>query len=334
MKIDSCGEFGLIDRLKKCVTSPKDFVILGNGDDAAVFESKPGLLTVMTADALVEGVHFDLGFASFQDVGWRAMAANLSDVAATGGSPTFGTVCICVPPDCTVKSLEALFEGMDAVAAPLGCRIIGGDTTASLHGLTISIAMLGEVTRDRITARGGVKQGDLFCVTGHLGGSRAGLEVLRRGLSAESFNEVVRRYLRPVPRVREALVMGDSAPVHAAIDVSDGLASELHHLCRTSRVGARIEQSMIPIHPETASVARACDADGLGFALSGGEDFELLFTVAPRDADHVIQAVRSATGTPVTVVGEAVTAADGVRIRKPEGTWLPLADTGYDHFRN
>ena len=292
----------------------------------------------MTADALVEGVHFDLAFASFQDVGWRAMAANLSDVAAAGGCPTWATVCLCVPPSATVESLEALYTGMDAVAAPLGCRIIGGDTTASPSGLTISIAMLGEVRRERLTRRGGAKPGDLFCVTGHLGGSRAGLEVLRRGRAGDApparFDEPVRRYLRPTPRVREAAIMGDVVPVHAAIDVSDGLASEIHHLCRTSRVGARIEQTMIPIHAQTEAVARLYDAEPLKFALSGGEDFELLFTVAPGDAERVARAVQEATGTPVSILGEAVPVEEGIRIHRTDGAWHRLDSSGYDHFKN
>lgn len=334
MNIDNCGEFGLIERLKKCVTAPTNFVIIGIGDDAAAFETKPGYITVMTADALVEGVHFNLAFASFQDVGWRAMAANLSDVAAMGGSPTWATVCICVPPSCAVESLEALYAGMDAVAAPLGCRIVGGDTTASPSGLTISIALLGEVRRERMTPRGGVRPGDLFCATGHLGGSRAGLEVLRRGHSPGRFDEPTRRYLRPVPRVREAIAMGDAASIHAAIDVSDGLASEIHHLCRMSRVGARIEQTAIPIHPDTDAVARLCDTEALTFALSGGEDFELLFAVAPGDAEQVARAVKDATGAPVSVLGEAVPPEQGICLRREDGAWHPLPDTGYEHFKS
>ena len=185
-----------------------------------------------------------------------------------------------------------------------------------------------------MTPRGGAKSGDLFCVTGHLGGSRAGLETLRRGHSPGRFDEPVRRYLRPVPRVREASVMGDAAPIHAAIDVSDGLASEIHHLCRVSRVGARIEQTAIPIHPDTDAVARLCEAEALAFALSGGEDFELLFSVAPGDAEQVARAVKDATGAPVSVLGEAVPTEEGVCIRRTDGIWHRLDRSGYDHFKN
>jgi thiamine-monophosphate kinase len=337
MNIDSCGEFGLIERLKKCVTAPSNFVIIGICDDAAVFETKPGSLTVMTADALVEGVHFDLSFAPFQDVGWRAMAANLSDIAAMGGHPTWATVCLCIPSSCALESLEALYTGMDAVAAPLGCRIVGGDTTSSPSGLTISIALLGETPRERLTPRSGVKPGDLLCVTGHLGGSRAGREVLRRrrlGRPLEGpFEETTRRYLRPVPRVREAAAMGDAARIHAAIDVSDGLSSEVHHLCRMSRVGARIDGGSVPVHPDTDGVARLCGGEALTFALSGGEDFELLFAVASCDAEKVARAVKDATGTPVSVIGEAVPPEEGIRIRREGEGWTPLAAAGYEHFR-
>ena len=338
MNIDAYGEFSLIERLKKCVTAPADFVIIGISDDAAAFEIEAGKITLMTADALVEGVHFNLSFVPFRDLGWRAMAANLSDIAAMGGWPTWATVCLCTPSACPVEALEALYAGLDAVAAPLGCRIVGGDTTASPSGLMISISLLGQVARERMTPRSGVKPGDLFGVTGHLGGSRAGLEVLRRGQLGRPlpgrFEEAVRKYLNPVPRVREAAAMGDAAVIHAAIDVSDGLSSEVHHLCRMSRVGARIEGGSIPIHADTEAVARRCDAGGLAFALSGGEDFELLFAVAPRDAEGVARAVQDATGTPVTLIGEAVSPEECVQIRGQEGSWQPLPEAGYEHFRD
>jgi thiamine-monophosphate kinase len=337
MNIDIYGEFDLIGCLKKCVTAPADFVIIGISDDAAAFETEAGKVTLMTADALVEKVHFDLSFVPFRDLGWRAMAANLSDIAAMGGSPTCATVCLCAPSSCAVEDLEDLYTGMDAVAAPLGCRIVGGDTTASPSGLMISISLLGQVTKERMTPRSGVKPGDLFGVTGHLGGSRAGLEVLRRGQLGRplpgGFEEAVKKYLNPVPRVREAEAMGDAAAIHAAIDVSDGLSSEVHHLCRMSRVGARIEGKTIPIHADTEAVARLCDAGGLAFALTGGEDFELLFTVAPHDAEAVARAVEAATGTPVTLIGEAVPPEEGVCIRL-DGSWYPLDRSGYDHFKN
>lgn len=336
MNIGSYGEFGLIERLKKCVTAPSDFVIIGISDDAAAFETEAGRVTVMTADAFVEGVHFDPSFVPFRDLGWRAMAANLSDVAAMGGRPTWATVCLCIPPSCPAESLEALYAGMDAVAAPLGCRIVGGDTTASPSGLMLAISLLGEVKRERITPRGGVRPGDLFCVTGHLGGSRAGLEVLRRGRLGRPlqgcFEEVVGRFLRPVPRVREAAAMGDAAAIHAAIDISDGLSSEVHHLCRMSRVGARIEGGSVPIHAEAHAVARLCGEEGLTFALSGGEDFELLFTVAPGDAERVARAVEAATGTPISVIGEGIPPEEGVRIRRDDA-WHPLSNAGYEHFK-
>jgi thiamine-monophosphate kinase len=337
MNIDSCGEFGLIERLKKCVTAPTDFVIIGIGDDAAAFRTKPDCIQIMTADAFVEGIHFDLSFASFRDVGWRAMAANLSDVAAAGGAPTWATVCLCVPASCTVESLEELYSGMDAVAAPFGCRIVGGDTTSSPSGLTLSIALLGEVARERMTLRSGVRPGDLFCVTGHLGGSRAGLEVLRRRRSGrplpDSFGEPVQRYLRPSPRLKEAAAMGNTVPIHAAIDVSDGLSSEIHHLCWMSGVGALIERDAVPIHPDTRDVARLCGEEAMAFAMSGGEDFELLFAVSPGDASSATRAVSEATGTPVTVIGEATPPEEGIRIRPGDGSRVPLPDTGYAHFR-
>jgi len=336
MDIGSCGEFSLIERLKKCVTAPPDFVIIGISDDAAAFETGAGRVTVMTADAFVEGVHFDLSFVPFRDLGWRAMAANLSDIAAMGGRPTWATVCLCIPPSCPVESLEALYAGMDDVAAPLGCRVVGGDTTSSPSGLMIAISLLGEVQRERITPRSGVRPGDLFCVTGHLGGARAGLEVLRRRHLGRPlpghFEAAVKKFLRPVPRVREASALGDAATIHAAIDISDGLSSEVHHLCRMSRVGARIEGGSIPIHAETDAVARLCGEEGLAFALSGGEDFELLFAVAPHDAETVARAVQAATGAPVSVLGEAVPPEEGVRIRR-DGAWHPLANAGYEHFK-
>ena len=329
-------EFTLIERLKKCVTEAGNFVIIGVGDDAAALKVEEGRIILMTADSLVEGVHFDLSFVPYSDLGWRAMTANLSDVAAMGGRPIGATVCICIPPSCAAASLEELYAGMDAVASRFECRIVGGDTTSSHSDLTISISILGEVEHERLTPRSKVKPGDLLCVTGHLGGSRAGLEVLqRRKLGVPlpgSFDEAVKRYLKPIPRLKESTVMGDTVPIHAAIDISDGISSEIHHLCRMSQVGARIEGGAIPLHPDIHGVARLCNREPQSFALSGGEDFELLFAVDSRDAKTVSDAVERETGTPISVVGEAVPRDEGVSIRDKGEAWRPLEDAGFKHF--
>ncbi len=332
MKIGSIGEFGLIERIKGCVAAGDRSVLIGIGDDAAVVEGRPGLYRLITSDAFVEGVHFKREFARPWQIGWKIMAANLSDIAAMGGEPRWVVVSVALPEAVSVEETEELYRGMDAVCSRFGCSIVGGDTSFSPNRMLISIAAIGEVEKERLTLRRGAKIGDAICVSGDLGGSQAGLEVLwEKGLTDE---DLVRRHLEPIPRIREARAMGDVARIHAMIDISDGLSSEIHHICRESRVGARLFAAQIPICSGAREVAQKLGRSPLDYALGGGEDFELLFTLCPGDVERVRSHLLNNTGTPVRVIGEIVEPAKGVIIVGEDGRERKMPALGYRHFRD
>ncbi|HDN67617.1 MAG TPA: thiamine-phosphate kinase, partial [Firmicutes bacterium] len=245
MRVRSIGEFGLIERIKKWVTPDDSSVVVGIGDDAAVVQDRPDLYRLITTDAFVEGVHFRREFATPWQIGWKAMAANLSDIAAIGGEPRWAVVSVAFSETISVEEVEELYRGMNAVSSSFGCSIVGGDTSFSPDRMLISIAVIGEVEKERLTLRRGAKIGDAICVTGELGGSEAGLQVLKE--KGPTDEDVVRRHLEPRPRLREARTIGEVCRIHAMIDISDGLSSEIHHICHESRVGARLFAAKIPI---------------------------------------------------------------------------------------
>jgi len=285
--------------------------------------------THYSIDAFVEGVHFDRAYTSFYQVGWKAMAANLSDIAAMGGRPSVAVVSLTVPGDLTVQDIEALYQGIEALGGRFGCDTVGGDTTSSPGPIVLSIAVLGKVGRGLVALRSAARVGDQICVTGHLGGAAAGLEVLQRGSGAalrKREREAARRHLEPLPRVREAEGLTQAGLVHAMIDISDGLASDLHHICRQSKVGAKILEDRIPIDSSTEQIAQGCRCSALDFALSGGEDFELLFTSGSEDLG------RCSPDVAFSVIGEIVERQAGVVLCKKDGTSEQLPASGYVHF--
>jgi len=330
MEIREIGEFGLIEKIKGCVTTQKESVVLGIGDDAAVIKETSGNYWLITSDTLVEGVHFRQEFATLWQIGWKAGAANLSDIAAMGGEPRWAVVCLSFPGHMRVRDVEDLYRGMDRVCSKFGCDIVGGDTTLSMGGMTISIAVVGRVDEERLATRRGAKVGDAICVTGDLGGSKAGLESLKE--KGQTYGYAIRRHLEPVPRIHEAKAIGDVARVHAMIDISDGLSSEVNHICRESRTGARIFAASIPVHEDTREIARRRGESVLDYALSGGEDFELLFTLAPEKVDAVRSHVEKNTGTPISVIGEITDDEKMIVIVDEDGNEEKLFPLGYQHF--
>jgi len=342
MKLSRIGEFGLISRLQRQLLPAGSDVVVGPGDDTAAVRTAAGTLTLLTADVLVEHVHFDRGIHGFEDIGWRAMAANISDIAAMGGRPKHALVSICLPDDVTVERVEEIYHGMAAAAGEHGCDIIGGDTVASPRELVISIALTGEVAEEHMVTRAGAREGDLVGVTGHLGGSQAGLAMLRtlqqetRGPEAappaERWDRIRGRHLRPHPRVRAARELVRTGCVHAMIDVSDGLAGDLRHLADRSGVGAEIEQEKIPIDDQTRWAAEHLGASAFDFALSGGEDFELLFTAAGETAPEVLEKAAGKAGLAITLIGRILPRKEGLIMVGPGGRKEPLVQGGFRHF--
>jgi len=342
MKLSRIGEFGLIDRLQRQLLPFGSGVVVGPGDDAAAVRTAAGRLTLLTADVLVERVHFDRRIHGFEDIGWRAMAASISDIAAMGGHPGHALVSICLPDDVTVEQVEEIYRGVTAAAGEYGCDIVGGDTVSSPRELVVSIALTGEVAEEHMVTRAGAREGDLIGVTGHLGGSQAGLAMLRSlheepsgsaaSPPAERWDRVRQRHLRPRPRVQAAQELVRTGCVHALIDVSDGLAGDLGHIADQSGVGAKIEQERIPVDEQTHWVAGHLGASALDFALSGGEDFELLFTAAADTAPEVLEKAAGKAGLAIALIGRILPREEGLVLLGPGGSRKPLIQKGFRHF--
>jgi len=330
MKITELGEFGLIDLVASMAeatwpgpSSPQDLVI-GIGDDAAAWRGDASIQLV-TTDSLVQGVHFTLETTSWEDLGWKALAVNLSDIAAMGGQPRYALVSLALPGVTEVDSAVALYRGMLELAQRHGVAVIGGDTCQAPL-VVITITVLGS-TVDGLLTRTAAIPGDLIAVTGSLGAAAAGLEMLTKQhqFDPEAAKQLQDSFLRPQPHIGPGQLLVSSG-IKAAIDISDGLVADLGHICQQSGVSARITTDRIPVHP---AVITCFGERSQELALTGGEDFELLFTGSAAVIDQIIKS----SSVPITVIGEIVTGKKGeVTLVDGRGNPVPLAGTGWDHF--
>jgi thiamine-monophosphate kinase len=334
MNISELGEFGLIDLLRELVDNAGDknslarpAMILGIGDDAAAWK---GDLSVQlaTSDTLVQDIHFNLDFISWEDLGWKAMAANLSDIAAMGGLPRYALVSLSLPGSTETDSVTDLYRGMIELANKHDTVIVGGNISAAPQ-VVINITVLGHTQSEEnhVLKRSSARIGDKIAVTGHLGTSAAGLKILKENIRLDSESEelIKQAFLRPNPRIQEGQLLIEKG-VRSAIDISDGLVADLGHICKASNVNAYIDSTRIPIHPAVTSRFRE---EALGLALSGGEDYELLFT-APLE---VINSVKDAESCPVTVIGEIIGDNTGdVLVLDDNGRRISLESCGWNHF--
>lgn len=325
MKLRELGEFGLIDRIAGRVAG-KSGIAIGIGDDAAAVEPTTGLLTLITSDMLVEGVHFDLALCDPVTLGRKSLAVNLSDIAAMGGKPRHFLLSLAIPSNLPVEFLDSFIEGMLERGKEFGVTLIGGDTCSSRKGLIISVTLLGEQSRDFIVRRDGARSGDLICVTGTLGDAALGLELLKQG-TREGI--AVARHLDPLPRVGEGIRLAETGIPSAMIDVSDGLLADLGHIIDLSGVGARLYLEKLPISDCFRENQAFLNEDPFLLPLSGGEDYELLFTLPPNKL-HAIEALAAETGTRMTVIGEITDA--GLAVLTPLGAEYPVLRRGYNHF--
>lgn len=335
--ISTLGEFGLIEHLAaRCIPRRGD-TIKGIGDDAAVLDYG-GQPVIMTTDMLVEGIHFDLMYHPLRHLGYKAVIVNLSDICAMNAIPRHITVSVAISNRFSVEAMEELYEGIRIACEAYEVDLVGGDTTSSPKGLTISITALGTVAADRITYRSGARPGDILCVTGDLGAAYLGLQILEREKQVYLANPnmqpeltekkyLVSRQLKPEARLEAVRYFEKSGLIPTAmIDISDGLASDLLHICKQSNVGAFVEEAQVPIHDEARMQAMEFKLDPITCALSGGEDYELLFTVHPRDLDKV-RFMDS-----VYIIGEITNKEDGVTLHTSGGQIHPITAQGWVHF--
>jgi thiamine-monophosphate kinase len=330
MKMRALGEFGLIERIAEISRRESPDLIAGIDDDAAVVDNGNGTCSLITSDSFVESVHFSLDYFTYEEVGWRVMAANLSDIAAMGGVPRFAQVCICLPESTEVEDIRQLYSGVTAIADNHGVIITGGDTTRSPRHLYISITVLGEVKRSDVCLRSGAKPGDAVMVTGDLGSSHAGMLLLRECQAREKDVYLARKHLRPEPRCKEGQFLAGNFPVSAMMDISDGLASDIRHICRMSKCGVKLWGDAISIHPMTKQLADQRQERALDYAIGGGEDFELLFTISPEHIRDIQDGLSKKFGLAVSGVGE-ITENKKMEI-VIDGKTCELPSTGFDHF--
>jgi thiamine-monophosphate kinase len=326
------GERGLIARLRRRLPPPGRDVLVGLGDDAAAV-SLDGDTLLLTTDTLLEGVHFRRSTATLRDIGAKAIAVNVSDIAAMGGEPRYALLALALPPSLAVADVDELYAGVQDMAHQHGVTLVGGDTCAGPGGVVLSVTLVGRVAGAPLR-RSGARAGDALLVTGSLGAAAAGLAVLERGAGAlppAVVDAVVRPHRVPTPRVVESRLIRETGWATAMIDLSDGLVTDLGHVAAESQVGARVDVDALPVSEATRTVARALGADPLGWALSGGEDYELLFTVVPEHAADLGRLVTERTGTAVHRIGEVRPRDEGLRFLDRSGRPHAVRP-GFDHF--
>lgn len=336
MRLDDLGEFPLIARLTAGLESRAD-VALGPGDDAAALDLGNGTLLLATCDSLVEGTHFLSSVSSPEEIGHQALAVNLSDIAAMGGEPCWALISLILPPALEVTTLDGVYAGMRALARRYNVAIVGGNVAATAGPLVLDITLLGRVARERLVTRADAQPGDQLLVTGRLGASVAALLAYTAApepsaIPAEALRDARRALVTPEPRVREGMALAATGQVTAMLDVSDGLAGDLGHLCERSGVGAVVELATLPVDAATRTLAMALGRDPLRHALSGGGDYELLFTVRPAGVAAALAALR-AVGADATVIGEITPPERGIQAREANGDLTPLDPRGWDHLR-
>ncbi len=336
MRHGRIGEFELIQRLRNATGIPRALgktVLAGIGDDAAVLKTRSGRVLLATTDVLVEHVHFDLACTTYRQLGYKAATANLSDIAAMGGLPRFVLLAVAVTPRQSSRDVEALYAGAHAACRRADAAIVGGDMSASRTDLFLSLVVLGEVEPSAVLRRSTARAGDRLYVTGTLGDSQAGLEILlRRRKPSEEGGVVylIRRHLTPTARLREARLLAENRLASAAIDLSDGLAGDVRHICEESKVGCLIDTRQLPLSAPLLAHARAGRRDPITYALGGGEDYELLFTVPPANVPRVETLIRRRVLW-ATPIGTITPARRGLRLIGADGAVHPLSAKGYEH---
>lgn len=325
------GEFGLIARLLPLLEASGPQPLVGAGDDAAAWE-QPAAVLVASSDALVEGIHFDLALTSWEDLGWKSLAVNLSDLAAMGATPGWALVTLGVRPDAPVAGVEDLYRGLAAAGARYGCRVAGGDTVAVRHETLIGVTVLGSVPPDEgdtLLRRDRGRPGDRLAVTGTLGASAAGLHALRHpgGLPDALLAPLADAHRRPLPQVAAGRALR-LAGVRCAMDVSDGLLADAAKLGAASGAGVRLAAGRLPLDP---GVRAAYPQRALAWAAAGGEDYQLLFAAPPQTMDRARRTLGEA-GVAVTEVGALTDAAGAVHLLDEAGRAVALDGAGWDHF--
>lgn len=336
--ISSLGEFKLIDHITEPFTITKNETVLGIGDDAAILQSK-GKLQVISTDMLIENIHFDIMYSPLVHIGYKAISSNISDICAMNANTSQVLVSVALSSKYTLQAVEELYVGIRAACEKFDVQLIGGDTSSSVTGLVISVTAIGYADRKTITTRSGAKEGDLICLSGDLGGAYMGLQVLEREKQVyleskemqpdlEGKDYIVGRQLRPEARKDIVDLLEKLAVVpNAMIDISDGLSSELFHLCKQSNIGVKIYEDKLPIDQITYDTALEFNLSPTTCAMNGGEDYELLFTIPQSDYDKIKNSMD------ITTIGYCTAPHEGKELVTKSGNIVTLEAQGWENFK-
>ena len=336
IELKDLGEFGLIERLTKKIKLFNKNTLLGPGDDAAIINSSKEIL--ISSDMLVEGIHFDMAFTPLKHLGYKSVIVNLSDIYAMNGIPKQITVGLAISSKYTLEAIDEFYDGILLACEKYKIDVIGGDITSCINGLTISITAIGEAMKKEIVKRSGAKENDLLITTGDLGGAYMGLNVLQREKEVwksnpnmqpqlDNYNYILERQLKPEAR-RDVIEFFKKCKVvpTSMIDISDGLASEIFHICKSSDVGCQLYEEKIPIDPQTYQTSMDFNINPTVSALNGGEDYELLLTVNQNDYEKI------KNDPNLTVIGHITKKSQGINLIGNGNTSTPLQAQGWSHF--
>lgn len=336
-RVTDAGERALIERIRRRVPPADRALIVGIGDDAAVTAPDRGALQVLTTDALVEGVHFDRRYSTPADIGYKALAVNVSDIASMGGRSRFALLSLMLPIEITVTEVDALLDGLLDLAAQGRISLVGGNITRSPGPLVVDVTVVGSVRPRKVLTRAGGKPGDVLYVTGQVGAAAAGLDWLRTAEvsgapprpSDEALAECVARHCRPEPRARVGAILGNARAATACMDLSDGLADAITQVSTASGTGARIDAALLPLHPGATEWFDRRGMDPVSAAVAGGDDYELVFAVPPKRRGRLRTVIHEARGVSITRIGE-LTSDRSIGLLRNGG--LEPLPSGFVHF--
>ncbi|MHC1727913.1 MAG: thiamine-phosphate kinase [Syntrophobacteraceae bacterium] len=336
MLVRDIGEFGLIERIARMLPVSSHNVVTGIGDDVAVLRTSGPEYLLATCDIQVEGVHFIREAITAYQLGRKVVAINVSDIASMGGIPRWALISLAIPDDTQVEFIEELYRGMREQASLADALIVGGNVSRMESRIAVDLTLLGEIPPEHLLLRSTARTGDAVLVTGSPGESRAGLELIRREkleVGGETRRMLIAKHLMPQPRLREGQLLGRSGLVHAMIDISDGLLADLGHICRASAKGAELQAALLPVSDSLTEAAGSAGSDALEWLLSGGEDYELLFTALPDAVPLLQKMLLDETGIRCTWIGNITDEAGHISLRLPEGNRVVIpSGKGWDHF--
>ena len=334
MKLSEIGEFGLIEKIRGRKTAYDDDVVIGIGDDCAILR-RGAILEALTTDCLVAGTHYENGWLSMRDVGWKVLAVNVSDVAAVGGTPRHALVTLFLPDDVTTTDVDDLYDGMEECGAKYGVSIVGGDIVRIKGPFAVSVTLAGTCERDEVVLRSGARNEDIVVVTGSLGDAALGMKCLKDGVEvgeSGALYDAVKKFRRPEARFAESRAIVQELRPSSMIDVSDGLLSDVWHILESSKVGIMLDADLIPVSPGAIEFFKGGREEALSWALGSGEEYELLFTMAAR-MEAKLPELSEKLGIKLTRIGKIVPKSSGVKMAGPEGE-QDLKPGGFDHFKS